>query len=338
MTETNGWPKAVSLAEQIAEDVLFPAAAAVDRADTVPVAHLDLLASEGFYGIAGPPEGGQLEIPDFPTVCRVVETLAGGCLTTTFVWAQHHGAVMAAANSTRDGIRDEWLEPLAAGRRRAGLAIAAAVRPGPPALRATRVPGGYVFDGEAPWVTGWGLVDTLYAAARDADDTIIWALLDAGEGGTLTVAAMDMVVARASRTVRLRFEEYFVPDERVTGTMPHAAWAQRDPATLRFNGSLALGVAGRCCRLLGPGPLDAQLAASRDALDAAGPETLPDARAAASDLALRAAGAVAVAAGSRAVLLDEHAQRLMREATFLLVFGSRPGIRDALLRRLSAQG
>ena len=33
---------------------------------------------------------------------------------------------------------------------------------------------------------------------------------------------------------------------------------------------------------------------------------------------------------------DQHAQRLAREAVFLLVFGSRPGIKSALLQRLGA--
>ena len=37
-----------------------------------------------------------------------------------------------------------------------------------------------------------------------------------------------------------------------------------------------------------------------------------------------------------AVAVDQHAQRLAREAVFLLVFGSRPGIKSALLRRLGA--
>jgi hypothetical protein len=41
-----------------------------------------------------------------------------------------------------------------------------------------------------------------------------------------------------------------------------------------------------------------------------------------------------VQTGSRAVLRDNHAQRLVREAAFLLVFGSRPAIKDALLHRL----
>ena len=48
----------------------------------------------------------------------------------------------------------------------------------------------------------------------------------------------------------------------------------------------------------------------------------------------RAAGLLVLGHGSRSVLRDQHAQRLAREAMFLLVFGSRPAIRDALFERL----
>jgi hypothetical protein len=34
--------------------------------------------------------------------------------------------------------------------------------------------------------------------------------------------------------------------------------------------------------------------------------------------------------------VDQHAQRLAREAVFLLVFGSRPAIKTALLHQLRA--
>jgi hypothetical protein len=34
--------------------------------------------------------------------------------------------------------------------------------------------------------------------------------------------------------------------------------------------------------------------------------------------------------------VDQHAARLAREGLFLLVFGSRPGIKRALLRKLGA--
>ncbi|WP_158550779.1 hypothetical protein [Geodermatophilus sp. TF02-6] len=41
-----------------------------------------------------------------------------------------------------------------------------------------------------------------------------------------------------------------------------------------------------------------------------------------------------MATGSRAVLTGSDAERTAREALFLLVFGSRPAIRQALLGRL----
>jgi hypothetical protein len=70
-------------------------------------------------------------------------------------------------------------------------------------------------------------------------------------------------------------------------------------------------------------------------LDEGMPDTFPDARAAAADLALRAAQTLVVASGSSSILTDHHPQRLAREALFLQVFGQRPPIRTALLSRLT---
>jgi len=112
---------------------------------------------------------------------------------------------------------------------------------------------------------------------------------------------------------------------------------------LRTNGSLALGLVGRCLALIGAGqPADelrAELDACRTSLDEAitsdDPDAMPSARAAASELAVRAAAALTVDTGSAAALAGSHAERLTREALFLLVFGSRPQIKAALLDRLA---
>jgi hypothetical protein len=61
---------------------------------------------------------------------------------------------------------------------------------------------------------------------------------------------------------------------------------------------------------------------------------MAEARAGAVELAQRATAHLIVTQGSRSVLMDNHAQRLAREALFLLVFGTRPAIRAGLLRRL----
>jgi alkylation response protein AidB-like acyl-CoA dehydrogenase len=318
---------------RLAGGVLAPAAMAVEASQRIPVAHLDSLAAEGLYGLAGPREAGGLDL-GFAEACQVVEILASGCLSTTFVWLQHHGAVRAVAGGPA-GLRAELLGPLCRGERRAGVALAGLL-PGPPRLRARAVPGGFMLDGTSPWVTGWGLADTLQVAARDDQDTIIWAVLDVpGSGGALTAEPVPLVAVMASATVELAFHGCFVPAGRVTATLPYRDWAQRDAAGLRINGSLALGLAARCTQLTGPGPLDGQLARVREALDRAGPAELPAARAAACELAHRAAAALVVHTGSQAILTSHDAQRLAREALFLLVFGSRPAIKEHLATLLT---
>ncbi len=180
-------------AEEVA-DTLFASADAVERAGTVSRSSLDLLAQHGFYGIAGPRELGGLPDRD---VWHLVETIASGCLATAFVWIQHHSALRAVAASGNAGLQERWCAPMSRGQVRAGLALGG-LRPGPATVRARREPGGYRLDGEAPWVTGWGLIDVVHVAARDEDDTIVWALLDAG--APLRAEVQDLVAVTASRT------------------------------------------------------------------------------------------------------------------------------------------
>lgn len=329
-------PRALRTAREIAEEVLFPASAEVDASDRVPAGHLDLLAERGFYGLAAPEESG-LDLPDLAAVLRLLEILAGGCLTTTFVWMQHHGAVGALAE-TRNRALQQGLRPeLISGKRRAGIAISAAVRTGPAPLRAQQVVGGYLFSGTAPFVTGWGMIDLLHTAARDSADTLVFALLDAEDNEGITAEPLDLLAVRASGTVTLRFDRHFVPRDKIVRVVPQSDYLRGDAESLRFNGALALGVAGRAIALLGAdaGGLPTELDAARERLVNATPEEVPAARAAGSELAMRAATACAVHHGSGTLLPGAHAQRLVREATFLLLFGSRPSIRGELLDRLT---
>jgi hypothetical protein len=289
----------LSTAERLADEVLFPAALATDTVDAVPVDLLDTLAEVGLYGLSGPVSAGGVDA-DFPTVCSVVEKLASGCLTTTFVWVQHLGAVIAAAGSDNAAIRD-WVSPLCRGQRRAGLALGGAI-PGRPLLRARETDNGWTFTGTSPYVSGWHRVDVIHTAARTDDGRLVWALIDARESATLIVERLTLVALNATATVRADFLEHDVPAQRVTSVEPY-----RDgpvpPEPLRIHAALALGVALRCCRLLGSTPLDAELAGVRAALDRLDPATIEGARGSAGEVALRAAAALAVATGSRSLLV-----------------------------------
>lgn len=331
-----GVTAAVEEARRIAEEVLLPAADEVDAAGEVPRSHLDALAAAGLYGMAGPPEAGLDLAPR--DAGAVVEALASGCLSTTFVWIQHHGSVRAVAAA--DGaVRDRWLERLCRGEVRAGVAIAG-IRPGLEPLRSTRVDGGWRLDGGVPWVTGWGRVDVVHAATVDEEGAVRWLLVDAADAPTLRTTRQHLVAVDASATVDVVFDGHVVAEDRVTRVTTYDEWQAADAAGLRPNGALALGVAGRALGLAAARGADvdsecAELAAVRADLFSVEDAAVPEVRARASELAWRSAGLAVVATGARSVLAGQTANRLAREAVFLQVFGSRGPIKAELLRLLA---
>lgn len=330
---TGRTPDPLARAREISDGVLFPGALEVDLSEVVPVERLDLLAAAGFYGLAGSSDAGGMGLADMATALEIIEILASGCLTTTFVWIQHHGAVRALVDAP-PALRDAWLSRLCTGTVRAGVAFSGLRRPGPPILTAAPDGDGWRFNGLAPWVTGWGRVDVVRAAARREDGDIVWALVDATAGRTLKAEPLRLAAVNASATVTLSFDNHLVPPDRVISMQPFDEWLVADRASLRLNGSLALGVIRRCAALLDSTSLAVKLQECRRALDGASPDAMPEQRARASELALRAATTLVVSGGGRAIALNHQAQRLAREAMFLLVFGQTAAIKAAQLHRL----
>lgn len=320
----------VSLARDLAEEVLYPAALATDRSELLPRANLDALAAAGLYGMFGPRDQGGYAA-DLPTAGAIVEQIAGGCLTTALVWMQHHGLVGNLQLGPEE-LREELLGDLCRGVRRSGIVFTGSI-PGPSPLQALPDQQGWIIHGEAPWVSGWGRIDLLQVAARGPDDTVVTVVVDDLHRPGLHPTRQHLAALDATGTVTLAFDRVAVPASRVVHVAPHDP-AAAGGARLRLNGSLALGVARRCCELIGSDRLMEELDAVRARLDRAGDTDMAAARAAASAFANRVATILVVQVGSRSIGLDQHAQRLLRESMFLLVFGSRPAIRQALLDRL----
>lgn len=321
----------VAAARRIADEVLFPAALETDRAGEIPREVLDAIADAGLYGIAGPPSAGGLQA-DLATMSETVEALSSGCLTTAFVWVQHHGAVRAAASSESETIR-AWLEPLCRGAPRAGLALGGAV-PGPAKITARPNGAGWLFDGVAPFVSGWGRIDVIHMAARTGDGRLVWAFVDATQNETLSVERLRLAALDSTSTVRARLRSHVVPAERVTSVTPYAE-GPTPPEVLRIHAAMALGVTSRCRAMLGPSAVDAELTVLRRELDRLDPSTIERHRAAAGELAMRAAMTLSVSHGSRSLQMAHHAQRLLREAFFTLVYALRPRSKGALLSILA---
>ena len=323
----------VERARQLADDLLFPTALDTDRLLAPPPSHLDAFAEAGLYGLASPASVGGLGA-DSTTTQAVIEALASGCLSTTFIWLQHLNPARAIAALGLPVAID-----LANATLRSGSAFAHLRRPGPPMLRARRIGAQWRLDGDAPWVSGWGCINVMHVAAINADipDTIAWTLLDARETETLGTSRLALAAMNATSTVELHARGHLVDGDRVTVIEPLATWLDRDAMGLRTNGSLALGLTSRCVTLLDPrGSLPDRLIEARTELDAAAdPDAMASARANACLLAVDAATALVVRGGGSALKTDAHAQRLAREAMFLLVQGQTAAIRAQQLKRLT---
>ncbi len=306
----------------------------VDRSAAIPRSHFDSLAALGLYGAFAPIEVGGLGM-SLAQLSDVVEELASACLATTFVWIQHFRLLAAALDPHAPAIVASLRDEIVSGRAKGGVALTG-LQPGPAKLRAAPARDGWILDGEAPWVSGWGVVDFLVVAARGPDDTVVSVVLDAHDHPGLGVTRRHLSALNASATVKLTFDELFVEGDRELGQVPHDPSAER-PEGLRVNGSLALGVARRCGDVIGSSAVDDDLRDARAELDGANTETMARARARACELAVRASHALAVFLGSSSVLEGSIAERTGREAQLLLTFGSRPPIRDSLLQFFGAQ-
>ncbi|MFW0793594.1 acyl-CoA dehydrogenase family protein [Gordonia sp. CPCC 205515] len=336
----------VENAYRIADDVLFPAAAEVDRTGLIPATHWAAIADAGLFGIAAPAESGGPGL-DFAQVIEIQEVMASGCLGTAFTWMQHHGVVIALAGTTNQPLRDKLFDDVVAGRVRAGVAYAGVV-PTPPRMRATRVDGGWRFDGYAPFVSGWGIVDVLQISARDIEtDDVLAAILPLDPPpDAITVSPLHLSAADATRTVSLAVDGLYIPDAKIVSRTSLDDFFATQNIGIRINGTLPLGLLRRCTALLDQaGQIEAARtlrergSEARTRLDAglSDADTLIEARATAAQLAVDASATLVAADGGRALLRGNHPERLAREAVFTLVAASRPALKDLLVERFSVE-
>jgi alkylation response protein AidB-like acyl-CoA dehydrogenase len=231
-------------------------------------------------------------------------------------------------------MKEKWANRLASGEARGGVAFAHLVRPGPPTLVAENKATGWCFSGTAPFVTGWGDIDVVLVAARH-DDKIVWALVEANETSCVRSRALSLAALNSTHTVELSFDSLYVDQTQVTQVEEFDSWYLQYQSGLRANGSFGLGVTGRALSLLGPSALDNELIATRSMLDEASTSELPAARGRLGDLCIRSTSALLASRGGSGMIVDQHAQRLAREALFLLVQGQTPEIKKIHVERLT---
>ena len=337
---------ALERARAVADSMLFPRAQDVDRGRAPIGDGLDALAEAGLFGIAGPATHGGVDLG--PHDARgVLAAVGSGCGATFFVWVQHHGVVRQLGASANTDLADSLLAPLCAGSSIAGVAFAHVRRPGPPAIRATRVDGGWRLDGRAPWATSWGIAEWFCVAAESTDGELVWSMVPGDTPAGVTATDLPLPVFASTGTVALTFDGCVVADSMVVTVEDVDDWRAVDRRRAAVGQPAVMGVADRAIRLLDEigdddatttarrlrGALDQRWTADVALVDGGGDvEAASDHRAACLQLAHRSTMALLAASGGRGMALDHPAQRLAREATFYVIQAQTADGRAATLR------
>lgn len=310
------------------------AATETDRSGRLPLEHLRKLGEAGVYRLAVPVErGGLAATPEL--VWEVNESLAAACGSTHFVQAQHQGGLGFLLRGNPGLLGGAYLK----GQRLCGVAFAHLRRPqSPVSVETTR--DGWIFRGEAPWFSGWGLMDDVVLAGRDEQGRDIYALVPLAQDSIEMRESPPLSAIQASATVSLRLHDLVVPRASLVLTQTLEEMARRDfRSQLGYTG-LPLGLVREAATFLQDERMRGQLQGRaaelrRRALAwSEDPAQALEIRASANLLALQAAQAAVVSCGGQANQLQHPANRLLRESSFYFLTQLNAPLREVALEKL----
>ena len=212
-----------------------------------------------------------------------------------------------------------------------------------------------MFDGVAPWISGWGTIGVVALGGALADGRYLYAALVLDETtGVSAWPPMRLAAMTASSTVSLTLSRARVPKDRVLLVQTKDEARAADAAGTLNQAPCSLGAAAAAAKLLdaraAEDPGMTQFAhALRHEIDtcwqdvetwterkdeAAFTESALAVRAHCVDLGVRAAFSAIVATGGSALKRDRDAQRIYREAMLYAVAPQTSALRRATLTRL----
>jgi alkylation response protein AidB-like acyl-CoA dehydrogenase len=340
-------------------EVLPGIASRADRLDVTgdwPDEDLRILASLGAMRWAVPLEHGGEDLSPIELHFRY-EAIASASVTTALILTQRDSAVSLIALSEASLLRNELLPKLASNELFTTVGIAQLTtsrqRNVTPVVRASRVDGGYQVDGEIPWASGAGHANFIVGGAVLDDRRQILFALPTNLPGVTVPPPMPLIALRGSHTTSVVCRGVYVDDRHILIGPVEQALATRRKHLPIGQAFIAMGLTRGALNLIhqidsdaardAHAKLEAQHTQLRgEVLDfcnpagQADPARGPVLRGRCIDLALRATHA-AVSLYKGTALLEGHpAQRLAREAMFLLVWSCPTPVVDCTLDLLSS--
>jgi alkylation response protein AidB-like acyl-CoA dehydrogenase len=283
--------------------------------------------------------------------------LSAADLTTTFIITQYMGAVRRIASSENRFVSEQWLDRLVRGDALATVGISHLTTSrrhlDRPILMARQCEGGYLLDGQAPWVTAAPHADLFVVGASLDDGREVLVAVPGDSEGITAGGGAELVALSASCTDPVQFESVHVersmvlagPQEKVlqSGVGARTGGLQTSTLAIGLSRAAITYLAGEAERREDLRPASDELAAEVEQLEAwllraAGGDASCDAsdiRGAANRLVMRSTQAAMTAAKGAGFIEGHPVGRWCREALFFLVWSCPQPIAQAHLCELA---
>jgi len=277
-----------------------------------------------------------------------------------FLQTQHQSAAEMLANSENESLKRQYLPYMSKGQVLVGVGFSQLRRKGDPLVKAIPVEGGYLLNGEVPWVTGFGFFQNFIVGAALPDGRAVYGMVPFVEtfqetGGAIAFSEpMELGAIASTNTVTATLTHWFLPQERVIFVKKAGAIHENDKKNVLYHGFSALGCARAGLDILETAAKTKQLPFLKPAFDSLNEEltrcqtammqALPadsktweqrlQLRAWAINLALRCASAAVTVSSGAANYRYNAAHRVYREALVFTISGQTTAVMEATLAQL----
>lgn len=344
---------AIAAILSVVDQELAPHVQDIDLNGQYPGDIMQRLGTAGaFRQVVSPEFGG--EGISLKGAIQSIEAVSKSCLSTGFItWCQV-ACTWYLQNTQNSELQKELLPAVAQGQVMAGTGLSNPMKCFAGiekiALTATKVEGGFILNGQLPWVSNLGPGHYFGVVARIANEDahLMVIVSDQLEGVSLRRCG-TFIALEGTGTFGCVFRNAFVPDQYVLASPCEAYIHQIRPGFILTQVGMGLGLVAGCIDLINryqrrlghvncfladqPSDLIAELALAREQaydladelvqlegrLSPALMKRVIQARLTAGEMSIKAANAAMLHAGARAYIKGSPEERKLREAYFVAI-------------------
>lgn len=344
---------AISAIRTVVDQELAPHVQDIDLNGQYPGDIMQHLGAAGAFRQAVSPEFGG-EGVSLKGAIQSIEAVSKSCLSTGFItWCQV-ACTWYLQNTQNSELQKQLLPAVALGQVMAGTGLSNPMKCFAGiekiALTATKVEGGFILNGQLPWVSNLGPGHYFGVVARMANEEthLMVIVSDQLEGVSLRRCG-TFIALEGTGTFGCTFRNAFIPDEYVLAAPCETYIHQIRPGFILTQVGMGLGLVAGCIDLINryqrrlghvncfladqPSDLMAELALARaQAYDLADElvqvkggvspalmKQVIQARLTAGEMSIKAANAAMLHAGARAYIKGSPEERKLREAYFVAI-------------------